>query len=175
MIATGHPEAARAAAAMLQAGGSAVDAAIAADAVMGVVEPMATSIGGDLLAMLVEADGSAHSYNGSGRSPLALDPRALEQFEDARLPERHALTVTTPGVVRGWSDLHARHGRLPWAGCSSPRSSWPGRVMRWVPWRRANGPCSMRCCTTTACARLYRAGHRRPPASGSATPNWPWC
>ena len=67
MVATGHPLAARTAITVLDAGGSAVDAAIAADAVLGVVEPMATGIGGDLLAMIVEADGRAITYNGTGR------------------------------------------------------------------------------------------------------------
>lgn len=114
MVATGHPLAAEAAVDVLRAGGSAIDAAIAADAVLGVVEPMATSIGGDLLAMVVEPAGNATCYNGSGRAPRALDVRGLDAFAGRRIPERHALSVTTPGAVRGWADLHARYGRLPW-------------------------------------------------------------
>lgn len=114
MVATGNPLAAEAALDALRAGGSAADAAIAADAVLGVVEPMATSIGGDLLAMIVEPDGRASCYNGSGRAPRALDVRALDALPGRRVPERHPLSVTTPGAVRGWHDLHARHGHLPW-------------------------------------------------------------
>lgn len=79
-VATGHPLAAEAAVQVLREGGGAVDAAIAADAVMGVVEPMATGIGGDLMALIVQPDGSASVYNGSGRSPLALDPRAVQRL-----------------------------------------------------------------------------------------------
>lgn len=114
MVATGHPLAAAAAAALLSEGGSAVDAAIAADAVLGVVEPMATGIGGDLLAMLVPPDGAPETYNGTGRSPAALSPGCLAGLPGGKLPERHALTHTVPGAVQGWWDLHQRHGRAPW-------------------------------------------------------------
>ena len=120
MVATGHPLAARAAARMLRDGGSAIDAAIAADAVMGVVEPMATGIGGDLLAMVVEPDGRADTYNGTGRSPAALDAARVAALAGGRIPERHPLSVTTPGAVRGWADLHARWGRLEWAPLFAP-------------------------------------------------------
>lgn len=114
MVATGHPLAAKAAKQMLEAGGSAVDAAIAADAVMGVVEPMATGLGGDLLAMLVPADGTPISYNGTGKAPLGLHTAVIDALPQQRIPERHPLSVTTPGAVRGWFDLHQRFGRLPW-------------------------------------------------------------
>lgn len=120
MVAAGHPLAAQAARAMLLAGGSAIDAAIAADAVMGVVEPMATSIGGDLLAMICPPDGKVLSYNGTGRAPQALDPSAVAKLPGGRIPERHALSVTTPGAVRGWYDLHKRYGRLAWEKLLQP-------------------------------------------------------
>lgn len=114
MVATGHPLAGRAAANMLRMGGSAIDAAIAADAVLGVVEPMATGIGGDVLAMVVPPDGAPLSYNGTGRAPANFSLDALDSLPGRRIPERHALSVTVPGVVRGWHDLHGRFGRLPW-------------------------------------------------------------
>ncbi len=114
MVATGSPYAAAAAIATLNVGGSAIDAAIAADAVMGLVEPMATSIGGDLLAMIVEPDGTARSYNGTGRAPAALTTDLVERLPNRHIPERHPLSVTVPGAVRGWHDLHQRYGRLPW-------------------------------------------------------------
>lgn len=115
MIATGNPLAAIAAQRILCAGGSAVDAAIAADAVLGVVEPMATGIGGDLLAMLVQPDGSVSAYNGTGRAPLALSVEDVRRLPGNKIPERHPLSVTTPGVVCGWHDLHARYGRHDWS------------------------------------------------------------
>lgn len=114
MVATGHPLAARAAAGVLREGGSAVDAAIAADAVLGVVEPMATGIGGDVLAMVVPPGGEAISYNGTGRAPAALDVHRVNALPGSRIPERHPMSVTVPGAVRGWHDLHQRFGRLPW-------------------------------------------------------------
>ena len=113
-VSTGNSYAAKAAERMLALGGSAVDAAIAADAVMGVVEPMATSIGGDVLAMVVETNGTVQAYNGTGRSPASLQEDDVLQFANHRIPERHPFSVTTPGAVRGWHDLHQRYGNLPW-------------------------------------------------------------
>ena len=162
MVASGHPLAVEAALQVLREGGSAVDAAIAADAVQGVVEPMATGIGGDLLAMVVQPDGVAASYNGTGRSPIALTADLVRDFPGHKIPERHPLSVTTPGVVCGWSDLHRRYGRLPWRRAFQPAVSiarggfgvapvaareWAlfDAVLHWDP----------------VCAALYRAG--RPP------------
>lgn len=113
-VATGHPLAAQAARRMLEQGGSAVDAAIAADVVMGVVEPMATGIGGDLLAMIAKPGEAPVSYNGSGASPFLLTADQVQSLPNQRIPERHVLSITTPGLVRGWYDVHQRYGRLAW-------------------------------------------------------------
>jgi gamma-glutamyltranspeptidase/glutathione hydrolase len=170
MVASGNPLAARAALDMLEAGGSAIDAAIAADAVMGVVEPMATSIGGDLLAMIVEPGGRATSYNGTGRSPAALDTRLVESLPGARIPERHPLSLTTPGVVQGWHDLHRRYGKLAFARVLAPaaetaRSGFavaPVCAREWALFDRVlHGD--------RVCAALYRAGN--PPRSGERFAN----
>lgn len=120
MVATGSPLAAAAALDMLAQGGSAIDAAIAADAVLGVVEPMATGIGGDLLAMIVPPDGEPVSYNGTGRAPAGLTADLVEALPNRRIPDRHPLSLTTPGAVRGWFDLHARYGRLDFARLLAP-------------------------------------------------------
>jgi gamma-glutamyltranspeptidase/glutathione hydrolase len=120
MVATGHPLAAETAIRILEEGGSAIDAAIAADAILGVVEPMATGIGGDLLAMIVPPDGKPVTYNGTGRAPSALTLAHLDKLPNGLIPERHALSVTTPGAVRGWFDLHARYGRLDVAHLLEP-------------------------------------------------------
>src|SRR5690625_3120924 len=115
VVSTAHPAALDAAKKILLKGGSAVDAAIAADAVLGVVEPMATSIGGDVLALIYEAkEERVVSYNGTGRSPSGLEPSLVEEFSDHKIPERHPFSVTVPGAVQGWSDLHERYGCLPW-------------------------------------------------------------
>ncbi|MDP4302433.1 gamma-glutamyltransferase family protein [Leptothrix discophora] len=170
MVATGHPLAARAAHQMLVRGGSAVDAAVAADALLGVVEPMATGIGGDLLAMLVLPDGSAHSYNGTGRAPAGLDVGRIADMPGQRVPERHVLSITTPGAVQGWHDLHQRLGRLPWAELFAPAIALategfavaPVAAREWAlfaPVLRADA----------TAARLYRAD--APPAVGERWAN----
>ena len=102
MVPTGHPLAAQAAQAQLLAGGSAVDAAIAADAVLGVVEPMATGVGGDLLAMLVPSGQAPISYNGTGRAPLGLTAAMVEA-----LPSSLGLVAwtSTPGSGLPWSSV----------------------------------------------------------------------
>ncbi len=120
IVATGSPLAAEAASAVLAEGGSAVDAAIAADAVLGVVEPMATGIGGDMLAMIVPPDAAPLTYNGTGRAPAALTADLVEALPARRIPDRHPLSLTVPGAVAGWFDLHARFGRLPIARLLAP-------------------------------------------------------
>ncbi|WP_395703149.1 gamma-glutamyltransferase family protein [Aquabacterium sp.] len=170
MVASGHPLAAAAARDMLRAGGSAVDAAIAADAVMGVVEPMATGVGGDLMAMLVQPDGTVLAYNGSGRAPQALDLDAVRALPQGRIPERHVLSVTTPGAVRGWSDLHARHGRLPLARLLAPaieaaRHGYPLGAVAAREWAWFDGVLH----ADPVTAALYRAG--RPPQAGERLSN----
>ncbi|HET7715036.1 MAG TPA: gamma-glutamyltransferase [Bauldia sp.] len=170
MVATGHPLAAETAVAILDHGGSAVDAAIAADAVLGVVEPMATGIGGDLLAMIVEPNGAATAYNGTGRAPLALDPAMVEALPDRRIPDRHPLSLTTPGAVRGWYDLHARYGRIDMAELLAP-------AIRCASEGFAVGPIAAREWSFFApmigkdpvCAVLYRA--QSPPPAGASFAN----
>jgi len=165
MVASGHPLAVEAALQVLREGGSAVDAAIAADAVLGVVEPMATGIGGDLLAMIVQPDGVARSYNGTGRSPAALTADRVNDLPGQKIPERHPLSVTTPGVVRGWSDLHQRYGKLPWRRLFEPAVSIARGGFGVAPvaareWALFDAVLSQ----DAVCAALYRAG--RPPRAG---------
>ena len=155
MIATGHPIAAQTALDVLDRGGSAIDAAIAADAILGVVEPMATGIGGDLLAMIVEPGGEAVTYNGTGRAPLALDAAMVEALPDRRIPDRHPLSVTTPGVVRGWYDLHARYGRIDIAELLAP-------AIRLAAEGFAVGPIAAREWKFFDCADRQGRGLRRP-------------
>ena len=100
MVATGHPLAAEAALQVLREGGSAIDAALAADAILGVVEPMATGIGGDMLAMIVEPDGHAVSYNGTGRAPAAFPMRALAALPGQRIDMRRFREAVAVGGQR---------------------------------------------------------------------------
>lgn len=106
-VATGHPAATAAAVGALEDGGSAADAAIAAQAVICVVMPHAAGLGGDMLALSRSVDGYVSAMNGTGRSPILLDPAALGSGD--ALP---GMSVTVPGIVAGWSDLHAGAGRL---------------------------------------------------------------
>jgi gamma-glutamyltranspeptidase/glutathione hydrolase len=114
MACTSQPLATLAAIEILKAGGSAVDAAIAANAVLGVTEPMSCGIGGDLFAIVWDArTKKLHGLNASGRSPRGL---TLEEFQNRKLeyiPKYGALPVSVPGCVDGWAELHARFGKLP--------------------------------------------------------------
>ncbi|ACB36606.1 Gamma-glutamyltransferase [Leptothrix cholodnii SP-6] len=170
MVASGHPLAVDAALRMLAEGGSAVDAAIAADAVLGVVEPMATGIGGDLLATLVAPDGSATCYNGTGRAPAALSVDLVSRLPGQRIAERHALSVTTPGVVRGWHDLHRAHGRLAWSRILAPairvaRNGFAVAPVAAREWALFDAVLH----ADPNCAALYRAG--RAPQAGERYAN----
>jgi gamma-glutamyltranspeptidase len=97
---------------VLRAGGRAVDAAIATNAVLGVVMGEACGLGGDAFWLVWdEAAGTQTALNGSGRAPASVDPAALRARGLATLPYRGPLTITVPGAVRSWADAHARWGR----------------------------------------------------------------
>ena len=99
---------------VLRSGGSAVDAAIATNAVLGVVMPSACGIGGDAFWLIWDAkERRQHALNGSGRAPAGVDAERLRDGGLDRLPLRGPLTITVPGAVRSWSDAHAGFGRLP--------------------------------------------------------------
>jgi gamma-glutamyltranspeptidase / glutathione hydrolase len=114
MAATSHPLATQIALDTMRAGGSAMDAAIAANAALGLMEPTGNGIGGDLFAIVWDPRSQRlHGYNGSGRSPQAL---SLQWFVDngySEVPSHGPLPVTVPGTVDGWFALHERFGRLP--------------------------------------------------------------
>ena len=113
---------------ILRAGGSAVDAAIATNAVLAVVFGEACGIGGDAFWLIWDEAASAQvALNGSGRAPASADPAALRARGLATLPFRGPLTITVPGAVRSWGDAHARFGRLPWADLLSPAIELAGR------------------------------------------------
>jgi gamma-glutamyltranspeptidase len=116
-----HHLASTAGLAVLRAGGSAVDAAIATNAVLAIVNGDACGIGGDAFWLIWDAvAGRQHALNGSGRSGAAADAAALRRSGLDRLPLRGGLAVTVPGAVRSWGDAHDRFGRLPRADLLAP-------------------------------------------------------
>ena len=140
MVATGQPLAAQAGLSILQAGGNAIDAAIATAIALTVVEPTANGIGGDNFA-LVWHDGQLHGLNASGAAPAALSLGALP---GGQMPTHGWLPVTVPGAVRGWADLHGRFGRLPFAKLFEPaihyaRHGYPLSPVAARNWARAVG------------------------------------
>lgn len=112
VAATSHPLAAQAGLSMLQAGGTATDAAVAMAAALTVLEPTSNGIGGDAFALIWDGD-RLHGLNGSGRAPAALTVDAVHRAGFAEIPPSGWLSVTVPGAPAAWYDLHARFGRLP--------------------------------------------------------------
>lgn len=120
--ATAMPSATLTAIEMLKAGGSAVDAAIAANTVLGLTEPTACGVGGDAFALLWDPKvGQVIGLNGSGRSPasLSLDEQR-RRARDGHIGAFGAVSVSTPGAVDAWGALHQRYGKLPWASLFRP-------------------------------------------------------
>ena len=114
MAATSQPLATQAAIDILKKGGSAVDAAIAADAMLGLVEPVSCGIGGDLFAIVWDAKTKKlYGLNASGRSPYSLTMEYFKENKIEKIPSLGPLPVTVPGCVDGWFELHKRFGKLP--------------------------------------------------------------
>lgn len=113
IVATSQPLAAQAGLEILRAGGSAADAAIATAAMLNVVEPISTGIGGDCFALYYDAQtGAVTALNGSGRAPAGASISDLHEQGFTRMPMLNGASVSVPGAVAGWSDLLARHGRM---------------------------------------------------------------
>ena len=143
MAATSQPLATQVAVDVLKQGGTAVDAAIAANAVLGLMEPTGNGLGGDLFALVWDANkGKLFGYNGSGRSPRALTLEVFRQKGLQSIPPYGPLPVTVPGVVDGWFALHQRFGRLPMKKLLKPaigyaREGFPvSELIAWY-WQRS--------------------------------------
>ncbi len=123
MAATSHPLASQVAIDVLKAGGSAVDAAIAANATIGLMEPTGNGIGGDLFAIVWDPKKKElHGLNGSGRSPQSLTIEKLRAAigDASEIPLLGPLPVSVPGTVDGWFELHDRFGSLPMKDVLAP-------------------------------------------------------
>ena len=128
MAATSQPLATQVAVDILRKGGTALDAAIAANAMLGLVEPVSCGIGGDLFALVWDAGtGSLSGLNGSGRSPHSLELAELKRRGLSRLPSRGPLSVSVPGCVDGWYALHRRYGRMPMEQLLAPTIEYARR------------------------------------------------
>lgn len=123
--ATAHPTATLIALDILRKGGSAVDAAIAANAALGFLEPTACGIGGDLFAMLWDPkQNKVVGLNASGRSPRNLSLATVRsRAKNGKIPSFGAVSVSTPGAVSGWAELHRRYGKLPWREVIEPAAA----------------------------------------------------
>ncbi|HAY05071.1 MAG TPA: gamma-glutamyltransferase family protein [Hyphomonas sp.] len=147
--ATAHPLATQTALDVLKAGGSAVDAAIAANAMLGLVEPTGNGIGGDLYAIVWDpATQKLYGYNGSGRSPkdatLADAQAKSDEFKDGKsLPSFGSITVTVPGTVDGWFALHGKFGKRPMADNLAPTVKYAREgapIPEMIAWYWSRGP-----------------------------------
>lgn len=131
MVATSHPLATQIALDVLKDGGSAVDAAIAGNAALGLLEPTGNGIGGDLFAIIWDPKtGKLHGLNASGRAPKGMTADQFRNWvntkplsardEAGTIPDWGAASVTIPGAVDGWFEMHGRFGKLPMARILQP-------------------------------------------------------
>jgi len=119
VVSTSHPLAAQAGMRMLLRGGNAVDAAIAAAAMLIVVEPVSCGLGGDAFALVWDGN-HLQGLNASGAAPAAWTPAFFASKHNGRIPERGWGAVTVPGMVGGWVELSERYGKLPFADLFEP-------------------------------------------------------
>src|SRR5690606_5717240 len=168
MAATSHPLASLAAINVLQSGGNAMDAAIAACAVQGVVEPGSTGIGGDCFALYSKAGtDDIVAFNGSGWAPAAATPEKLQEQGVTQILRQSAHAVTVPGAVDAWSTLLNDHGTRPLAERPRPalRRAEEGFVAApraALGWQSQAGPLA----AEPSAARAYRRGGKARAAAG---------
>src|SRR5258706_3570705 len=113
MVATSHRLAALTATEVMRAGGTAADAAVAACALLGVMEPQSTGIGGDCFALVQpRGEGKIVAYNGSGRAPKAATPEWYLEHNIRSVPLTSAHAVTIPGAIDAWATILRDHGKL---------------------------------------------------------------
>jgi len=125
MAATSQPLATQVALDILKKGGNAIDAAIAANAVLGVVEPTGSGVGGDLFAIIWSADkGKLYGLNASGRSPRSLKFEFFKENGYEFIPSFGPLPVSVPGCVDGWFEMYDMFGRLPMKDILQPAISY---------------------------------------------------
>lgn len=148
IVATSQTLASQAGAQILARGGSAVDAAIAANAVLGLVEPMMDGIGGDLFAIYRDAkSGKLTGINASGFAPKALTFDSLKKLELYSVPTSGIHTVTVPGCVDGWAKMHGKFGKLPWRDLFAPAIYYAEHgfpVTELIQWDWNNGSSKLR-------------------------------
>src|SRR5436190_8025860 len=179
MVCTSVPLATQVGLDILKRGGSAVDAAIAANATLGLMEPVSNGIGGDLFAIVYSArENKLYGLNGSGRSPLGLSydqlKAELEKLNRKTIPPRGMLPISVPGTVDAWSELHKKFGKLTLSDDLAPAIRYAEEgfpVTELIAYYRAFGP------------RLYKAlpgafletytldGKGRTPAKGDIFKN----
>ncbi|HAQ37186.1 MAG TPA: gamma-glutamyltransferase [Saprospiraceae bacterium] len=125
MAATSQPLATQVALDILKSGGNAVDAAIAANAMLGLVEPTGNGIGGDLFALIwVAKEKKLYGLNASGRSPYALTLDYFQKNGYSKIPTLGPLPVSVPGCVDGWFEMHQKFGKLPMSAILEPAISY---------------------------------------------------
>lgn len=142
MVATSQPLAANAGVDILKVGGNAADAAIATAAMLNVVEPISTGIGGDCFALFWDAKTKQISaLNGSGRAPANATIADVRDLGYTSMPKWSGHTVTVPGTVAGWHDLLARHGTMSLSDVLQPaiwtaENGYPASELIAIGWRR---------------------------------------
>jgi len=164
IVATSQTLASAAGAHILEMGGNAIDAAIAANAVMGVVEPMSDGMGGDLFAIVYEAKtGKLYGLNASGWAPTGLTIEALERQKIAKMPQKGIYSVTVPGAVAGWYMMRTKFGTMPLDRILAPaiyyaENGFPVTEIIGASWQSATKGLS----TNKAAANTYLPDGRAP-------------
>src|SRR5258708_4495693 len=165
IVATAQPLASQAGAQVLARGGSAIDAAIAANAVLGLVEPMMNGPGGDLFALIWDSKtGKLTGINASGWAPKGLSIDYLKKHDLSTIPTGSIHSVTVPGCVDGWEKLHKRYGILPWTDLFKPAIYYAEHgfpVTELIQWDWENSSSKLE----GAARQLYMTNGRAPKTS----------